>query len=67
MTEEGALANYESLERAGVIAWIDGGFCVDALIGEIARAMAGTGRRSRGKFAAALDGVRPDCEALCIR
>ena len=37
MTEEGALAIYESLERAGVTAWIDGGFCVDALIGESTR------------------------------
>jgi lincosamide nucleotidyltransferase A/C/D/E len=37
MTEEQAVAIYESLERAGVTAWIDGGFCIDALLGEQTR------------------------------
>jgi lincosamide nucleotidyltransferase A/C/D/E len=37
MTEEQAVAIYESLEQAGVKAWIDGGFCVDALLGERTR------------------------------
>jgi lincosamide nucleotidyltransferase A/C/D/E len=37
VTEEQAIAIYDSLERTGVTAWIDGGFCVDALLSERTR------------------------------
>jgi lincosamide nucleotidyltransferase A/C/D/E len=55
MTEELAIAIYEGLERAGVMAWIDGGFCVDALLGE------------RTREHADLDLAVPRADAQCLR
>src|SRR5262245_12218374 len=37
MTATDVIALYEELEREGIPIWIDGGWCVDALLGEETR------------------------------